>query len=275
MHKNIKHITSKDGTLISYSKTGSGDGLIIVHGAGRMASDYEQLATALSDNYTVYTYDRRGRGESGKISADHCIERECDDLEALLRETGAECVFGHSMGAVITLEAACRFPIANIAVYEPPVPIDNSVPTGFIDAFKTAISKKQYERAMAHGLKGLQLHEAAKLPVGLLVAIMKLMKLVKRKGKEWNKRMSETLPTLIVDLDLITRLNNTYEKYGKIRSVALLMGGAKSPAYLLEPLGRLKNIIPYSSKQIFKGFDHMAPEDHVAEISMSLKQFFK
>lgn len=270
-----KQIKSKDGTIIGYTKTGEGPGLIIVHGGARMASDYEPLARALADTFTVYTYDRRGRGTSGQITSDHCIEKEIEDLTAMLDATGAELVFGHSMGGIITLETACRYPIINIAVYEPPISFDKSIPIDFIDDFKNALNKKRYERAMAISMKGLKMHEAAVLPVWLLVAIIKLMKLIKRnKITGWNERIAETLPTLLTDITVIKQLNNCMEQYKKIRSLALLMGGSKSPQYLLQPLDKLKNIIPYATKQIFNGFYHVAPEENAVEISASLKQFF-
>lgn len=270
-----KQVTSKDGTVIGYKQTGSGPGLIIVHGGGRMANDYDELAAALADSYTVYAYDRRGRGLSGKISKDHCIEKECEDLAAMLTATNAEIVFGHSMGGIIALEAACRYPIANIAVYEPPVSFDNSIPTAFMADFKAALDQKRYERAMVVSLKGLQMHESAVLPLWLLTTILKILKVIKGKAKDWNKRMAETLPTLVNDMEIIKQLNNCFEKYRNIRSLTLLMGGSKSPSYLLQPLDRLKTLIPYASKQVFTGFYHMAPEENVVEISASLKQFFK
>jgi len=270
------HIISKDGSRIGYKKTGTGDALIIVHGGGRMAGDYERLAMALADMYTVYTYDRRGRGDSDAITEDHCIERECDDLISLIKATGAEKVFGHSMGAIIALEASCRVYINNIALYEPPVQINNSVPTGFMDSFNRAVHNKQYERAMAISLKGLQMHEAARLPVWLLVIIIKLMRAWKPgKGKDWKRRMAQTLPTMQTDMAVINTLNNSYGKYKKIRSLALLMGGSKSPAYLLQPLDLLKSLMPYARVQLFPGYYHVAPEEQYMEIADTLKQFFK
>ncbi|MCW3123940.1 MAG: hypothetical protein JWQ38_3432 [Flavipsychrobacter sp.] len=220
-----KHIISKDGTTISYKKAGSGEGLIIVHGGGRMGSDYEKLANALTDKYTVYTYDRRGRGASGKITADHCIGKECEDLIALIEATGSDHVFGHSMGGIIALETAKRYPIPQMAIYEAPVPVNNSVPTDFIPEFNKAINKKKYGRAMVLMMKGLQMHEAAKLPVWLLVMIVNVLKLAKQE-KGWNERMAETLPTIITDFDAMKPLNNTYGEYKKIRAVTLLMAGS-------------------------------------------------
>lgn len=274
MKTETKHIISADGTKIGYKQTGSGEGLIIVHGGGRISGDYERLAEALADKYTVYTYDRRGRGMSGQITNDHCIEKECEDLVGLLKATGAEHVFGHSMGGVIALETATRYPITNIAVYEPAISVNNSMPQDFMKDVNKAIAQKRYERAMAHTVKGLQMHESGKLPVWLLVAILKLLKLAKGKGKEWNARMAETLPTLSVDMTMVMQLNNTINKYKKIRSLTYLMGGSKSPSFLLQPLDMLKHLIPYSTKFIFNNFYHVAPEENSPEIAASLKQFF-
>ncbi|MCW3085807.1 MAG: alpha/beta hydrolase [Bacteroidetes bacterium] len=60
-----KSVISKDGTVIGCRQFGSGPGLIICHGGGRISQNYEKLATALSGNFTVYIPDRRGRGLAG------------------------------------------------------------------------------------------------------------------------------------------------------------------------------------------------------------------
>jgi pimeloyl-ACP methyl ester carboxylesterase len=274
MNENVKHITSAYGTTIGYTVTGSGPGLVIVHGGGRMATDYTRLANALADKYTVYTYDRRGRGMSGKIAADHSLDTECNDLAALIAETGSDHIFGHSMGGFIALEAAARMAIGNVAVYEPPVSVNNSIPTDFVADFKKAVEQGQYEKAMACSMKGLQMHEAASMPIPILVAIIKSIRVLKGEGDAWNKRMAETLPTLITDLDIILQHNNTHDKYRQITSEVLLMGGSKSPAFLLDPLSLLHSIIPKSEKHIFDGLYHVAPEENANEIAQKLKQFF-
>ena len=60
-------VTSKDGTKIAFDKTGSGPAVIIVNGAMQyraMDPGMARLADLLSKDFTVYNYDRRGRGES-------------------------------------------------------------------------------------------------------------------------------------------------------------------------------------------------------------------
>ncbi len=123
-------VTSKDGTQIAYDKKGSGPALILVDGAicYRGFGPMPGLAELLAPHFTVYTYDRRGRGESsnGKPFA---VEREVEDIEALIREAGGSAyVYGISSGACLALEAALKLgpKIAKLAMYEPPYTADAS-----------------------------------------------------------------------------------------------------------------------------------------------------
>jgi pimeloyl-ACP methyl ester carboxylesterase len=135
---------SKDGTKIAYDKTGQGPALIIVAGAfqGRMAM--AAFAEPLSKNFTVYNYDRRGRGESGDTEP-YAVEREIEDLDALIQEAGGSAfVFGGSSGGVLTLDAAAHGShITKLAVYEPPFVVDDSrdpVPEDMVEQLKELIA---------------------------------------------------------------------------------------------------------------------------------------
>src|SRR5579862_6445659 len=79
--------TSRDGTTIAFTKRGSGPPLIIVDGAFcyRENGPATELASLLAQHFTVFTYDRRGRGGSGD-TAPYTIEHEIDDLRAVARE---------------------------------------------------------------------------------------------------------------------------------------------------------------------------------------------
>src|SRR5262249_4486598 len=81
----------------------------------------------LARHFTVFTFDRRGRGKSGDTPP-HSLEREIEDIEALLAVAGGEAfVWGASSGAALALEAACRFPgIRELALYEAPFIVDDS-----------------------------------------------------------------------------------------------------------------------------------------------------
>src|SRR4051812_8346811 len=93
--------TSRDGTIIGYRQIGRGQGLIICHGGGRISQNYEKLAIVLSNTFTVYIPDRRGRGLTGQESENYNIHKATEDLVAVIQATAADFIFGHSAGAII------------------------------------------------------------------------------------------------------------------------------------------------------------------------------
>ncbi len=118
---------SLDGTTIAYDREGDGDPLVLVPGAFsyRRYPGQVKLAGLLSARFTVYSYDRRGRGDSGDTQP-YAIEREIEDLAAVIGAAGGEAhVWGLSSGAVLALEAAAAgLPIRRLAVHEPPLVVD-------------------------------------------------------------------------------------------------------------------------------------------------------
>jgi RND superfamily putative drug exporter len=120
-------ITSSDGTTIAYDRTGTGEPLVLVGGAFsyRRFPGQVKLAGELSARFTVYSYDRRGRGDSGDTPP-YSVEREIEDLAAVIGAAGGTaCVWGLSSGAVLALEAAAAgLPIRRLAVQEPPLAVD-------------------------------------------------------------------------------------------------------------------------------------------------------
>lgn len=119
--------TSKDGTRIAYQAQGAGQPLILVDGAmcSRAFGPMPGLAPLLADHFTVITYDRRGRNESGD-TLPYAVERELEDLAALIELAGGKAdVYGVSSGGALGLRAAAAgLPIRRLAVYEPPFVAD-------------------------------------------------------------------------------------------------------------------------------------------------------
>jgi pimeloyl-ACP methyl ester carboxylesterase len=117
----VGKVLSKDGTAIAFDRLGRGSHVILVDGAlcYRGMGQSGQLAELLAENFTVFTYDRRGRGASGD-TAPYAVEREVEDIAALLSEAGGGAfVWGMSSGAVLALEAAARLGgIKKVALYE-------------------------------------------------------------------------------------------------------------------------------------------------------------
>src|SRR5512135_3732286 len=127
----MNKVISKDGTEIAYEKSGEGPAVILVDGAlcYRSFGPMRDLAKLLSPHFTVYTYDRRGRGESSN-SQPYAVEREVEDIEALIQAAGGSAfVYGISSGGCLALEAAARLgeKIKKLAIYEPPYNGDHAV----------------------------------------------------------------------------------------------------------------------------------------------------
>ncbi len=125
----MRKVISKDGTPIAFDQSGEGPPIILVVGAFNDRSTGAPLAAQLSEHFTVFNYDRRGRGESGD-TAPYAIEREIEDLAALLDEAGgSSSVFGYSSGAILTLEAAVHgLALSRLALYDPPFLLDDGFP---------------------------------------------------------------------------------------------------------------------------------------------------
>ena len=113
-------VTSKDGTIIGYRQMGNGPGLILLHGGFNTSQHMMKLGTALSDEFTVYIPDRRGRGLSGPFGDNYGLQREVEDLDAILKKTDSHYVFGTADGALFALHAAISLKaIQKVFAFEP------------------------------------------------------------------------------------------------------------------------------------------------------------
>jgi len=118
----MKTITSTDGTKIAYDTQGEGPAVILVDGALSTRQGKQELAKLLAPRFTVYGYDRRGREDSGDTRP-YAVAREIEDLETLIDAAGGPaCLYGHSSGACLALEATARLggKVRKLAMYEAP-----------------------------------------------------------------------------------------------------------------------------------------------------------
>ena len=123
-------VTSRDGTEIAFDRHGEGPPVVLVGGAFQhRAIDPRtaRLASLLGERFTIYHYDRRGRGDSGDAE-EYSPEREVEDLEALIEVAGGSAfVFGNSSGAALALDAAASgLAVERLALYEAPFIVDDS-----------------------------------------------------------------------------------------------------------------------------------------------------
>src|SRR5919107_6111897 len=125
----MNRVQSRDGTSIAFDRSGEGQAIVLVGGGSvdRMAN--APLAALLTEPFTVFNYDRRGRGDSGD-TAPYAVGREIEDIDALINEAGGSAsVYGTSSGAALALEAAASgLAITKLALWEPPFILDDSRP---------------------------------------------------------------------------------------------------------------------------------------------------
>ncbi|MEU0936252.1 alpha/beta hydrolase [Embleya sp. NPDC005971] len=147
-------VFSADGTAIAYEQQGSGPTVVLVGGAFMTRGAFAGLAAVLAEHFTVITYDRRGRGDSGD-GPEYDVQREVEDLDALIERVGGEAmVFGMSSGAVLALEAAARgSAVSRLALYEPPFITDDSrppLPADYVAHLTKLVKQGAYGDAVAY-----------------------------------------------------------------------------------------------------------------------------
>ena len=255
-------ITSKDGTTIGYRQLGHGPSVVVLHGIMESAQSHVQLAEALADTFTVYLPDRRGRGLSGPQGSDYRLEKEVEDLDALLTKAGAHYVFGVSAGAIVCLQAALTLPaIHRAAIFEPPLIIDDSVSTAFVERFDKEMAQGKVVSALVTAMKGSQMGPPVfnVMPRWLLELLTKMMTASEeKKAKADDVTMRMLTSTLHSDFQLSVETKGALESFKAIRADVLLLGGRKSPAYFKVALDALEKVLPHAKRTEFPGLNHGA-----------------
>jgi len=233
----METVRSDDGTTIAFERSGDGPPLVLVLGAFNDRRSKPELAALLAGHFTVYAYDRRGRGDSGDDPI-YAVAREIDDLAAVVctaaRDAGEAGVrvFGHSSGAVLALRAAAAgVPIARLAVFDPPVAVIDGTPTpGDLAARLTAEVAAGRRDTAAR----LFLTEAVGMPPQVVAMI--------EDGPGWPAltALAHTLPydVTITDAALSPALLAT------IGVPALIVDGGANPAFLQEAASAVATAIP-------------------------------
>jgi pimeloyl-ACP methyl ester carboxylesterase len=280
-------VISRDGTTIGYRQLGHGPGVIMLHGAMESAQSHMQLAAALADTFTAYLPDRRGRGLSGPFGADYSIQKEVEDLDALLTKTGAHNVFGVSAGGLICLQAALILPavIHKVALYEPALIVNHSISTAFLPRYDREMAQGKTAAALVTGMKGAQMGPAILnvMPRWLLESFTnKGMAQEDKAAKPGDVTMRKLAPTLHYDFTLVAQMAETLETFKAVQADVLLLGGSKSPAYLKLAVDSLEKILPHAQRITFPGLDHGGSSDVSVTnrggkpelVAQALRQFF-
>ncbi|WP_395104269.1 alpha/beta fold hydrolase [Actinomadura sp. SCN-SB] len=250
----MKRITARDGADITVRTSGSGPGIVVVHGGGVTVDVYRRLATALSSRFTVHLYDRRGRADAPPRSQPYDIEEDIGDLAAVMEATGAANVLGHSSGGFIALKAAHRLPIDRLALYDAAISIDGSFPAAWLPAARQALRDGQTARALAIVGSGINPQTgAAKLPLGVQTAIVRAF-MRTRIGRT----MSDLLEITLDETDIIVRNDGPAEQWAGVTSAVLLASGADSAPFYAESNEALARVLPQARTMLIPRSGHDA-----------------
>jgi len=118
----MQTVKSADGTSIAYDRMGEGPVVIIVDGAMSTRGSKVDLARLLAERFTVYSYDRRGRGDSGDTQP-YAVDREIEDIDSLIDAAGGSAfLYGHSSGGCLAMDATVKLSgkVGKLAMYEAP-----------------------------------------------------------------------------------------------------------------------------------------------------------
>jgi len=262
----VEKVISKDGTPIAVDIIGSGPALILVDGAmcSRGFGPMPALAKALAEQFTVFHYDRRGRGDSGN-GFGYEVQREIEDLDAVIQKAGGSAmVFGVSSGAALAAESARQLRgIKRLALYEAPYVVDKThepLPPTFIADTKALVAGNQRGAAVKKFMRYVG-------TPGVAVVIMSLLPM-------W-KKLTAIAHTLSNDLEIISPHHQSQplprDKWAGVTIPTLVMDGGKSPAWMRNAMREWAEVMPNSVHRTLAGQTHMVRQDVLAP---ALIEFF-
>jgi len=232
----MRTVRSRDGTTIAYDQLGEGQPLILVDGAfcSRTFGPMPKLAPLLAQHFTVFTYDRRARGDSGD-TAPYAVEREIEDIDALIAAAGGSAfVYAISSGAALALTAASSgLKIEKLAVYEPPFMV------GETGHRPPADHQARLTQLIAAGRRGDAVTFYMKGIIGmpsLLVAAFRLLPM-------WSK-LKAVVPSLPYDAAVMGDFSLPTKRAASVTIPTLVISGEKSFPALRQAAARLAEVIP-------------------------------
>lgn len=267
-------VISKDGTIISFLSVGHGSGVIVLPGVLSTASDYAAFASALADNFAVYTLERRGRGRSGPQGDGYSIQKEIDDVLALQKTTGATFMVGHSYGGLVALEVARNNDaFKKIALYEPGVSIEGSMPVYWMPGYEKKLAEKRNLDALVEFTLADAPARLAKFPAWLMKLMMRLFFI----RFPDSKKMLGLLQQNLNEWREIARLDNHYTDYHEISADVLFLYGGRSDSRAVDlVIEKLPAVIPHCATKVFPKLDHFGIERTAPiEVARVIGDFFK
>ena len=248
----MSFVISNDGTRIAFERSGSGPALILVDGAlcSRAFGPTAKLAAALATDFTVYRYDRRGRGQSGDTQP-YSSTREVEDLAALIDVAGGSAsLLGLSSGGALSLHAAAAgLGVAHVIAYEPPYVEEERSGTF---AKGNAAYESELKRRLASGDRAGAVTYFMRDMVGAPAFVPIMMRLM---PWVWGK-LKAVAHTLPYDAAVMTEFRVPRMRFGSIRCPVLALNGTKTDPRLKAAVRAIAVTVPHAQHAELAGQRH-------------------
>jgi pimeloyl-ACP methyl ester carboxylesterase len=253
-------VTSKDGTTIAFDRSGEGPSVVLVCGGSVDRMSNAPLAALLAERFTVFNYDRRGRGDSADTPP-YTVEREVEDVDAVMGAAGGSAfLYGTSSGAALALEAAAlALPVTKLALWEPPF-----VPEG--GPRPPADTAKVFTELVAAGRRG----DAVEYFMSKVVGLPDEFVAQARSAPFWGAQ--EALAhTLAYDATIMGDYSVPTERAASVKVPTIVMTGGASFPWMSETAATLAQALPDGQTRTLEGQTHDVAPDAMASV---LEEFF-
>lgn len=258
----LSYITSSDGTSIAFDKLGDGPPVVLVTGGSVDRSSNAPIAAALGDRFTVFNYDRRGRGPSGD-TAPYAVDREVEDIAAVIDAAGGSAsLCGFSSGAALAFEAARQLGdrVTRLALFEPPWFVDETRQLPPADTAKT------YTDLVAAGRRGDAVEYFMSKVVGMPDEFV-----AQARSAPWWPMQEALAHTLAYDAMVMGDYIVPRERAGQVTAATLVIDGSASFPFMAETADAVAEALPNGQRRTLEGQGHDVSADAIAPV---LEEFF-
>lgn len=254
-------VTSKDGTLIAFDRSGSGPAVVLVSGGSVDQTSTAPVAALLAEHFTVYNLHRRGRGASGD-TAPYAVEREVEDIGAVIDAAGGSaCLWGSSSGAALVLEATRLLPgkVRRLALWEPPYILDpgRRPPPDTARIYREFVAAGRRDAAAEYFMK-----EVVRLPPEFVAGA---------RGQPWWPAQEALAHTLEYDATVMGDYSLPEERIKEVQTPTLVLDGGASFPFVQETARAVAERLPQGQHRTLEGQQHNVDARVLAP---ALEEFF-
>jgi pimeloyl-ACP methyl ester carboxylesterase len=254
----MNFVTSRDGTKIAYDRLGAGAPVVLVSGGSVDRSDHATLAERLADSFTVFNYDRRGRGPSGDTPP-YAVEREIEDIAAVIEAVGTASLYGSSSGAALAMEAAAAgLPVDKLVMWEPPYIRDPAMRP-------PADTAKTFADLVGAGRRGDAVEHFMVKVVGMPPEFA-----AQARTQPWWAKTESLAHTLAYDATVMGDYSVPVDRAAQVKAPTLILTGGASFPFMHDTAAALVEAMSNAKTRVLEGQTHDVAADVLAS---AVKEF--